>query len=118
MRVANFSVAGTGSTSFRFDPLDKAVEKLWFNGIVVVAAVGNYGQGQAVDTSKAPGNDPFVITVGAVDQNQTAEPSHDVFPDSSRYGFTVDGFSKPDMVALGRYMVSAIPAKATIPVTV
>ena len=27
------------------DPLDKAVEKLWFNGVVVVAAAGNYGTG-------------------------------------------------------------------------
>ena len=25
------------------DPLDQAVEKLWFNGVMVVAAAGNYG---------------------------------------------------------------------------
>ena len=29
--------------SFMYDPLDKAVEKLWFSGVVVVAAAGNYG---------------------------------------------------------------------------
>ena len=27
----------------RYDPLDRAVEKLWFNGVLVVAAAGNYG---------------------------------------------------------------------------
>ena len=26
-----------------FDPLDQAVEKLWLNGVTVVAAAGNYG---------------------------------------------------------------------------
>ena len=35
----------TTQTSFLSDPLDKAVEKLWFNGIVVVAAAGNHGAG-------------------------------------------------------------------------
>ena len=30
IRVANFSLVGTSAASFRFDPLDKAVEKLWF----------------------------------------------------------------------------------------
>ena len=33
-----------------YDPLDKAVEKLWFSGVVVVAAAGNYGDdGTAYD---------------------------------------------------------------------
>ena len=118
LRVANFSMAGDTKVSFRNDPLDKAVEKLWFNGVVVVAAVGNYGTGAAVDTSKAPGNDPFVITVGAVDQNQTADPLDDTVPSWSAYGFTMDGFSKPDIVAPGRYMIAAVPAGASIPATV
>ena len=118
IRVANFSMAGSTNVSFRNDPLDKAVEKLWFNGVVVVAAAGNYGTGAAVATSKAPGNDPFVITVGAVDQNQTSDPLDDTVPSWSAFGYTMDGFSKPDMVAPGRYMVAAIPTGATIPATV
>ena len=72
IRVVNLSMAGNTQTSFQSDPLDKAVEKLWFSGIVVVAAAGNNGTGTgAVDMSSAPGNDPFVITVGAIDQAQT-----------------------------------------------
>ena len=33
----------TVPSNFINDPLDKAVEKLWFGGVVVVAAAGNYG---------------------------------------------------------------------------
>ena len=44
IRVANFSLAGTSEASFRFHPLDRAVEKLWLNGVVVVAAAGNHGR--------------------------------------------------------------------------
>ena len=43
IRVANFSLQSTVAASFMYDPLDKAVEKLWFSGVVVVAAAGNYG---------------------------------------------------------------------------
>ena len=70
IKVVNISMAGSSPTSFRFDPLDQAVEQLWFQGITVVAAAGNFGTGSAVDMSAAPGNDPFIITVGALDQNQ------------------------------------------------
>ena len=41
--VANFSLHSSYSTNFYRDPLDQAVEKLWFGGVVVVAAAGNYG---------------------------------------------------------------------------
>ena len=38
---------------------NKAVEKLWFSGVVVVAAAGNYGDnGQPTTVAYAPGNDP------------------------------------------------------------
>jgi serine protease AprX len=118
IRVANFSLAGSSETSFRVDPLDKAVEALWLNGIVVVAAAGNHGQGAPVTMSYAPGNDPFVITVGALDQHLTSDPSDDTVPAWSAYGTTMDGFHKPDLSAPGRYMISSVPATAAIPKTV
>src|SRR4029079_9659562 len=40
IRVANFSLHAAAPTSFRWDPLDKAIEKLWFSGVVVVTAAG------------------------------------------------------------------------------
>src|SRR2546427_7374886 len=114
IRVANFSLAGATDTSIRVDPLDRAVESLWLNGIVVVAAAGNHGQGGPVSMSYAPGNDPFVITVGALDQNGTSDPSDDTIPSWSAHGKTMDGFSKPDVSAPGRYMVSPAPMDGVI----
>ena len=118
IKVANFSMAGASPTSFRFDPLDQAVEKLWFSGITVVVAAGNFGTGSAVDMSMAPGNDPFVITVGALDQQSTSDPFDDTVPAWSAFGFTADGFSKPDIAAPGRYMGMPVPMNSTIATTV
>jgi serine protease AprX len=118
IKVVNISMAGSSPTSFQFDPLDQAVERLWFSGVTVVVAAGNFGTGSAVDMSAAPGNDPFVITVGALDQNQTSDPSDDTVAPWSAYGYTADGFSKPDLAAPGRYMVMPVPMDTTIPQTV
>jgi len=72
IKVANFSLHSVNRASILFDPLDQAVEKLWLSGVVVVAASGNYGiAGQASGVNFAPGNDPFVITVGATDTSDT-----------------------------------------------
>ncbi len=119
IRVANLSMAGASDTSIRVDPLDRAVESLWLNGIVVVAAAGNHGvPGSAVNMSYAPGNDPFVITVGALDQNVTSDPTDDTLAPWSAHGKTMDGFSKPDLAAPGRYMVARVPMDSTIAKTV
>jgi len=40
IKVANFSLHGTRLSSLVSDPLDKAVERLWLSGIVVVTAAG------------------------------------------------------------------------------
>jgi serine protease AprX len=113
--VVNMSMAGNTQTTFQSDPLDKAVERLWFNGIVVVAASGNSGTGTGeVDMSSAPGNDPFVITVGAVDQAQTPSVADDFVTPWSSYGHSVDGFSKPEISAPGRYLIMPVPVASTI----
>jgi serine protease AprX len=118
IRVVNFSLSGSVETSFRFDPLDKAVERLWFNGIVVVAAAGNHGSADGpVSMSYAPANDPFIITVGAADQLQTSDPWDDTVTSWSGYGYTMDGFTKPDLVAPGRYLVMPAPMGTQIPAT-
>jgi serine protease AprX len=109
IRVANFSLAGSSESSFRFDPLDKAVEKLWFSGVVVVAAVGNNGSAYGPVKIAAPGNDPFIITVGATDTEGTIGRSDDTRADWSAYGSTADGFMKPDLSAPGRYIGAPVP---------
>ena len=115
IRVVNLSMVGNTQTSFLSDPLNKAVERLWFSGIVVVAAAGNNGTGTGeVDMSAAPGNDPFVITVGAIDQAQTSATGDDFVAPWSSYGHTVDGFAKPELSAPGRYLVMPVPPASTI----
>jgi serine protease AprX len=115
IRVVNLSLHATGPASIFFDPLDQAVERLWLNGIVVVAAAGNYAQnGERSDVPFAPGNDPFVITVGASDIEDTLDPSDDVAAPFSAWGYTLDGFAKPDLAAPGRYLVGPVPAESTL----
>jgi serine protease AprX len=109
IRVANFSLVSDAASSFVTDPLDAAVEQLWFNGIVVVAAVGNYGQAGGVLITHAPGNDPFVISVGALDTNGTVSPADDFAAPWSAYGHTGDGFAKPELSAPGRWIVAPVP---------
>ncbi len=111
IRVANLSLVGNVASSFQTDPLDAAVEKLWLNGVVVVTAAGNNGNADGTPAQiGAPANDPFVITVGAVDQNSTTTPADDTRAPWSAYGRTVDGFSKPEISAPGRYIVAPVPA--------
>ena len=110
IRVANFSLVGNANASFKFDPLDRAVEKLWFSGITVVAAAGNNGRALAPVGIGAPANDPFVITVGAADINGTADTSDDTRAPWSAYGHTADGFMKPDVSAPGRWIVGPVSA--------
>jgi hypothetical protein len=55
-----------------------------------------------------------VITVGASDINGTATSSDDSVAPWSAWGYTPDGFFKPDLSAPGRYMVGPIPAGSEI----
>ena len=115
IRVANFSLHSSVANSFMYDPLDKAVESLWFNNVVVVAAAGNYGNPNGPSgVPFAPGNDPFVITVGASDTGRSVSTWDDVAAPWSAYGYTLDGFAKPDLAAPGRYMVGPVPVSSTL----
>jgi serine protease AprX len=86
-----------------------AVEKLWFSGIVVVVAAGNDGTARDA-VWYAPANDPYVITVGCLDENETRVTSDDGLCFFSSRGRTMDGFAKPDVIAPGRKLVSTLAA--------
>lgn len=107
IRVVNLSLRSDVPQSYTTDPLDAAVELLTFRGILVVAAAGNTGTA-ADAVSYAPANDPFVLTIGAVDDNATADRSDDSIPFWSSRGTTQDGFSKPDIYTPGRRLVSVL----------
>jgi serine protease AprX len=70
IRVLNLSLGRPIYESYKLDPLCLAVEQAWKAGIVVVVAAGNYGRDdnrrtKGYGTIASPGNDPYVITVGA-----------------------------------------------------
>jgi serine protease AprX len=115
IRVANFSLHSSVANSFMYDPLDRAVERLWFNNVVVVVAAGNYGRPDGPSgVPYAPGNDPFVLTVGASDTGKSVSANDDVAAPWSAYGYTLDGFAKPDLAAPGRYMIGPVPVTSTL----
>jgi serine protease AprX len=115
IKVANFSLHSSVANSFMYDPLDKAVERLWFGGVTVVVASGNYGSANGPSgVPFAPGNDPFVITVGAADTGTWLSTADDFMAPWSAYGYTLDGFAKPDLAAPGRYMVGPVSPGATL----
>ena len=117
IEVANFSLHAMSRASVFFDPLDQAVEKLWLNGVTVVAASGNYAvDGQQSDVPFAPGNDPFVITVGAAEIGDTISTADDTSAPWSAWGYTPDGFAKPDLSAPGRYLVGPVGPNAFLAV--
>jgi serine protease AprX len=107
IRVLNLSLESTVAQSYKTDPLDAAVEAAWFDGIFVVAAAGNRGPGGNA-VQYAPGNDPYIVTVGAVDDQGTKEIADDEPATWSSRGTTQDGFHKPDIYAPGAKIVSTL----------
>src|SRR6266480_1524215 len=83
IRVLNLSLQASVQESYHTSPIDAAVEYAWLKGLVVVVAAGNSGPNSAL---YAPANDPYVITVGV----------------------TEDGFTKPDVVAPGRRIITTL----------
>lgn len=110
IRVINLSLGRGVFESYKLDPLCQAVEKAWKSGIVVVVAAGNYGRYQPTSgyaTVTSPGNDPYVITVGAMKPMGTPGRSDDLIASYSSKGPTlVDHIVKPDIVAPGNLLVS------------
>ena len=104
IKVVNLSVISTVAQSYHASALDAMVEKLWKSGVVVVAAAGN-GAGAV---NYAPANDPFVITVGSIDDNYQTSLSQATMASWALYGTTQDGVAKPDVVADGSHIVSLL----------
>jgi serine protease AprX len=109
IQALNLSVSVGVAESYATSPVDAAVERLWRDSVTVVAAAGNLGSAQDA-VWYAPGNDPMVITVGCLDENGTTTATDDSLCTISSRGVTEDGFAKPDLVAPGRKIVSALAA--------
>jgi serine protease AprX len=117
IKVVNLSLNSSSPQPYQTSPLDAALEVLWFNQIVVVVSAGNNGSGANNGILYPPANDPFVITVGAVDDKHTLATADDAVASFSAYGTTESGFYKPDLVAPGTNVISILAnADSTIAV--
>ena len=105
IKVLNLSLGTDSTQTYRTDPLNYAVERAWGSGIAVVVAAANLGP--LPGTISKPADDPWVVTVGAVDDRGTPGLGDDHLPDFSSRGPTAaDGLAKPDVVAPGAHIVS------------
>ncbi len=121
IRVINLSVAAAVSESYWTDPLTLAALRAADAGIVVVTAAGNLGRPRPEAGGggiTAPGNAPWVLTVGASNHNGTVERGDDtIAPFSSRGPSAIDRAAKPDLVAPGVGIESLADAGSTLFVT-
>jgi serine protease AprX len=106
IRIINLSVSAGVYESYHKDPLTLAAKRAVDAGIVVVAAAGNFGRddlgGIQYGGIAAPGNAPWVLTVGASSHNGTVDRTDDgVAAFSSRGPAAIDRTAKPDLVAPG-----------------
>jgi serine protease AprX len=106
IRIVNLSIATGVYESYNSDPLTLAAKRAVEAGIVVVAAAGNNGRSPQGATQyggiTAPGNAPWVLTVGASSHMGTVDRKDDtIAPFSSRGPTAIDHAAKPDLVAPG-----------------
>ncbi|HYT65910.1 MAG TPA: S8 family peptidase [Vicinamibacterales bacterium] len=119
IRVLNLSVAAGVYESYNTDPLTLAAKRAVEAGIVVVSAAGNLGKNAEGQPQYggvgAPGNAPWVITVGASSHNGTTDRSDDTVAGfSSRGPSAIDFQAKPDLVAPGVGIESIAEAGSTL----
>jgi serine protease AprX len=85
----------------------------WASGVVVVAAAGN--SGPAPMTIGAPGNTPYIITVGAVTDNyKPMQVAQYTLASFSSAGPTYEGFVKPDVVGMGGHVAAYSPSNGLL----
>ena len=119
IRVINLSVGAAVTTSYNNDPLTLAAKRAVEAGIVVVTASGNLGRNSLGQPQyggiTAPGNAPWVLTVGASDHKGTLKRTDDaVAAYSSRGPTAIDHAAKPDIVAPGTGIVSLSSKGSTL----
>ncbi|MFD2043465.1 S8 family peptidase [Ornithinibacillus salinisoli] len=86
------------------DPMVQMVEAAWDAGMVVCVAAGNEGPDSG--TISSPGISDKVITVGAIDDQNTVSRTGDEIASFSSRGPTLYNEIKPDVVAPGVNIVS------------
>lgn len=111
LRVLNLSMSASAELPYHIDPLNRALTAAWNAGLVVVVSAGN--DGPYAGSVTAPGNNPWLISVGAADF-QAVNGWRDVAPFSGR-GPTRSGHIKPDILAPGTLLAGVRPMNAKRP---
>ena len=107
IRVVNLSIGAPVTESYKTDPLTLAAKRVVDAGVVVVTAAGNLGKNKVTGQVQygaitAPGNAPWVLTVGAYSHEGTITRADDQIASFSSRGPTAHDFgAKPDVVATG-----------------
>jgi serine protease AprX len=104
VRVVALALESGSPLPPEIDPLDQALDQLWRDGLTVVVAAGNEGS----DGVTAPGTDPMLLTVGALDDTATPARADDTVPSWSGQGGDhgrPDERTGPDLVAPGVHTV-------------
>jgi serine protease AprX len=119
LRVVNVSLAAGVYESYTSDPLTLAAKRAVEAGLVVVSAAGNLGRGPDGLPENggigAPGNAPWVLTVGSSSHQGTSDRSDDVVAGfSSRGPSRFDYRAKPDIVAPGVGIESLADPNSTL----
>ena len=120
IKIINVSLGHPVMESVQDDPLCQAVQRATDAGILVTVAAGNVGKladgTPVIGGISSPGNSPAALTVGALNTRQTAARSDDVMATYSSRGPTmIDGVLKPELVAPGNRILSAVPKDAYLP---
>lgn len=102
--VINASLSKRGMDPYWYERIQGARN---VDGVLMIAAIGNNG-GSRIGNHGSPGNYDLVLGIGAVDANDAVAPFSDWGPANHPQGLGA-GVSKPDILAPGVNILSAIP---------
>lgn len=104
VRIINISFGTTSKNVRDEQDMIKMVEKLWDDGIIIVAAAGNSGPSN--NSVTAPGSSKKIITVGAFDDSTMFKNSSKNIKYFSGRGPTSECIIKPEVVVAGANIVA------------
>lgn len=112
IRVLNLSIYAQVASPYWADLLNRATMRAWQSGLIVVVAAGNAGPNPM--SVSVPGNNPYVITVGAYRSAAVSGKTYDELAGFSGRGPTESRFVKPDVLAPGVRIVAALPTSSQL----
>jgi serine protease AprX len=101
--IVNVSLGADAMDTAEHNVVDAAVARLVSDGIIVIVAAGNDGERQLFPPASAAA----ALTIGGLDDRNVIARSERALW-HSRYGVTLDGFDKPELVAPSVWVVAPI----------